>query len=103
MVISNEHWDDWVFDWQQLLLELPSQEYEIDLERVDTAAEMLDWIYQIQHKPWATPTIMFGLLNAFDDIFDAQSLVHKTDPIDAAACVNAFKKKFRIRDETINL
>ena len=40
--------------------------YQIDLERCNTPAQVLDWIFQIKVKTWATPEIMFDLLVAFD-------------------------------------
>jgi hypothetical protein len=47
--------------------------YEIDIERVHSSAAMLDWIYQINKKAWATTKVMKDLLAAFDDVFDAQA------------------------------
>ena len=35
--------------------------YWIDLERIQTSSQMLDWIMQIASKTWATPQII-GLL-----------------------------------------
>jgi hypothetical protein len=35
---------------------------------------MLDWIFQIRKKAWATNKIMGDLLTAFEDIFRPQAL-----------------------------
>ena len=40
--------------------------YEIDLERCTNSAQVLDFIFQVQGKQWATPKLMFNLLRAFD-------------------------------------
>jgi len=48
------------------------EEYEIDLERVSSCAEMLDWIFQIAGKTWGTPMNLGHLVRALDDIFHPQ-------------------------------
>ncbi len=40
--------------------------YEIDLDRCATPAAVLGWIYQVKHKAWMTPDLMFDILTAFD-------------------------------------
>lgn len=40
--------------------------YEIDLDLCTTAAQVLDWIFQVLGKSWCTPELMFELLEAFD-------------------------------------
>ena len=50
------------------------QRYEIDLERCCTAADFLDWIYQVKGKNWCTPlmlsAVVFGLGEALQEILD---------------------------------
>ena len=46
--------------------------YEIDLERISDAASMLDWIFQIAKKTWATAKVTRDLLNALDDVIHPQ-------------------------------
>jgi hypothetical protein len=41
--------------------------YEIDLDRCRDASDVLNWIYQIMGKNWATPEIMFELLKTFEE------------------------------------
>jgi hypothetical protein len=88
-------WGDWTFDSERLCLVFraapqPRGEgsdvtvgvplytgffgtYEIDLERVRDSAALLDWIFQIQKKLWASARVVKDLLNAFDSIFDPQA------------------------------
>lgn len=51
-----------VFNRQYLTIEVPlpshGQFYEVDLERCNTSAQMLDWIFQLQGKTWMTPELM---------------------------------------------
>ncbi len=47
--------------------------YEIDLERCLTSAKVLDWIFQIAGKTWATETVVAGLIHAFEDVLHPQS------------------------------
>lgn len=65
----------WTFDADLLTLDLktPTAEYQIDLERCNTPAEMLDWIFQVHSKTWATPAILAGLLQALYDVIDPQA------------------------------
>jgi hypothetical protein len=40
--------------------------YQVDLERCNTPGQMLDWIFQVKSKTWATPEIMFDFLTALE-------------------------------------
>ena len=44
--------------------------YEVDLERCNTSAEILDWIFQVKNKVWCSDTDIADLLRAFDDLMD---------------------------------
>jgi hypothetical protein len=46
--------------------------YEIDLEEINTCGQMLDWIFQLNHKTWMTFQDKADLLGASDSIFDPQ-------------------------------
>ena len=46
--------------------------YEIDLEKITDSAAMLDWIFQICNKTWATNEIVGCLVAAFGDLFEPQ-------------------------------
>lgn len=47
--------------------------YRIDLERCGTAAQVLDWVFQLRAKTWCSPTDVGHLANAFRDILDPQA------------------------------
>lgn len=50
--------------------------YEIDVDRVDGSAGVLDWMAQIFGKTWCTPIIFIGLMEAFDYLFnDVQNTI----------------------------
>ena len=69
-------WGDWKFDPKRLCLVTKNDchiAYEIDLEEIDSHYRLLDWIFHIQQKSWATPKVMSNLLCAFRDIFNPQS------------------------------
>ena len=57
----------WVFDPDTLVLRHQSTDYEVDLEQATTAAQLLDWILQIAHKPEMTVLEMLVLLQAVAD------------------------------------
>jgi hypothetical protein len=45
---------------------------EIDLDRIRDSAGLLDWIFQVEGKTWATARVTKDLLSAFDAIFHPQ-------------------------------
>lgn len=47
--------------------------YEIDMERWNTSAQVLDWIFQIHDKPWADNHTIRGLLDAISDAVNPQA------------------------------
>lgn len=53
--------------------ELVGAGYPIDLETIETSAEMLDWIFQVAEKDWADAKLLGDLILALRDIFDPQS------------------------------
>jgi len=77
----------WEFDSKYMTLTYVQYGYEIDLDEVNTSAEMLDWIFQIWHKDWGKAS-MPHLLNAFDWLFDPQANLcswgsdHKINPVE---------------------
>jgi hypothetical protein len=68
-------WGDWLLNPGKLTLthEGVSGGYEIDLERINSAAQILDWIFQVQGKSWADATAVHDLLRAFEDVLDPQA------------------------------
>jgi hypothetical protein len=84
-------WGTWIYHESNFTLECRDQRgqlYEIDLDRCRTSAEVLDWIFQVHGKTWATPRIMSDLLDAFHDLLDPQ----------ACLCSFGESKKIRPRD-----
>jgi hypothetical protein len=57
-------WGEW--EWRDSLTILYKNYYEIDLEQINSTAEMLDWFFQCSEKDIA------GLTQAFQDIFHPQ-------------------------------
>jgi hypothetical protein len=65
-----ERWGPWAFDPTALALILPTTGYQISLRKIRNSACMLDYIFEVNAKPWATNEITRSLLNAFQDLFD---------------------------------
>jgi hypothetical protein len=67
-------WGEWTLDAKSLTLDLQSDRhsYQIGLETITDSAQMLDWVFQIRRKRWATNDIVGDLINAFEDIFSPQ-------------------------------
>ena len=45
---------------------IPGLNYEIPLYELNTSAEILDWIFQINEKTWASPTDIGNLVKAIE-------------------------------------
>ena len=74
---QRKEWGAWRFRLANLTLECRDRAgrhfYYVDLERCRTSAELLDWIFQINQKTWATPEIVKDLLDAIDDLLCPQA------------------------------
>lgn len=72
--IKHNKWGRWKYNPATHCLEIEKQKgghvfhYEVDLDRCDTGAKLLDWIYQVKHKIWASPDDIADLIYAVDDI-----------------------------------
>lgn len=75
--LSPRRWRGW-----RLLPDVPALEYNgdeiqgyrIDLDRMETSAKALDWIFQVWGKPWGGGTDAFlGFMTAIDDVLDPQA------------------------------
>jgi hypothetical protein len=65
-----------LFDKKDLILEININgklEYEVPLLGCSSPAQILDALFQVHSKNWATPELMYKLMEAFDD---ASSKVH---------------------------
>jgi hypothetical protein len=87
-------WGEWVLDTERLCLVFRGKpvargdgsnvtegveryvaylgHYEIDIEAIRRSSQLLDWIYQVGGKTWATARVTKDLINAFDSIFHPQ-------------------------------
>jgi hypothetical protein len=88
-LFHGRHWGSWTLDAERFCLVFEAQpmwrgrgrdrylaylsHYEIDLERIATSASMLDWIFQIRCKAWATSVVQRDLNNALHDLFHPQA------------------------------
>lgn len=71
-------WGPWKLhrDGTSLHLRVPHRRFDlywIDLDTICDRASMLDWVYQIAEKTWATPYIQISLLQAFRELFGPQA------------------------------
>ncbi|MFH1629661.1 MAG: hypothetical protein ABIE47_13180 [Pseudomonadota bacterium] len=64
----------WKFNKKALTLDLEAYPggYQVDLERCNTSAEVLDWIIQISKKTWATDEILSDLVRQLDQCLHLQ-------------------------------
>jgi hypothetical protein len=76
-LFHGRQWGKWWLDVKRLCLvyqpEGRSGGYEVDIEQINSSAEMLDWIFQINNKGWASAKDIADLLEAFGDIFYPQA------------------------------
>ena len=62
----------WAINYGTLTLN-HDEGYEIDLEGMTCSAEMLDWVFQINAKAWATIDDLGQLVKALNEIFRPQA------------------------------
>ena len=75
--LARRTWGNWKLTTTslELLMQRPGSFYAVDLERLNTSAEMLDTIIQVAKKKWATPEVVGCLVKAFQDIFEPQTQI----------------------------
>lgn len=66
-------WGPWHLDFATEELHTdPASEvgarFGIALERCQTPAEVLNWIFEVYTKVWATPAVVAGLIAALNDL-----------------------------------
>lgn len=66
-------WGDWKLTADRGALEYEPNGYYIEFYRMRTSAAVLDWIFQIEGKSWATPQVMADLLCAIRETVDPQA------------------------------
>jgi hypothetical protein len=70
-------WGPWALDTEAMVLRIeaeghPLVDYEVDLEWCRDSAQVLDWICQLLHKGRDDYPMIFGLVNALDDVLHPQ-------------------------------
>lgn len=68
---ANSLWRVWQLDPARLVLVHTKTGDEVDLERIDRSAEMLDWIFQVSN--WANAQDVGDLVTALKEIFSPQA------------------------------
>lgn len=63
-------WAMWKLDPDDLYLE--TEDYSVNLRECTTSARVLDWIFQVAGKEWASDTALAGFVRALGDILDPQ-------------------------------
>ncbi len=66
--------EGWLYDPETLVLRHERTDYELDLERATTAAQLLDWILYYSRRPNMAVTEMLVLLQAVADARGVGSL-----------------------------
>ncbi|MGW9541957.1 hypothetical protein ACWHA6_36340 [Streptomyces anthocyanicus] len=68
--LGREEIRPWTLDPERYVLEFDG--YEVDLERMRTSAEALDWIFQVAGKAWASDKVIAGLIFAIEGLLHPQ-------------------------------
>lgn len=68
--LGREEIRPWTLDPERYVLEFDG--YEVDLERMRTSAEALDWIFQVAGKAWASDKAIAGLIFAIEGLLHPQ-------------------------------
>jgi hypothetical protein len=63
----------WKLDRERLVLRHDERGYEVDLEDcARSSAAMMDWIFQVARKSWATDKCVASLIHALNDLLQPQ-------------------------------
>jgi hypothetical protein len=74
--VDGERWGKWEFDAESLVLkyrENGRNEYEVDLGNITSSAGMLDWIFEVSSKTWASREDIGNLVSALGDLLCPQA------------------------------
>lgn len=65
---------NWTYIPETLVLKCTEERggYEVDLERCTNSAQILDWIFQVNMKTWATPEVVKDLLDIISLVLEPQ-------------------------------
>jgi hypothetical protein len=74
---DGDWWGPWRYNAKTLVLEYYDEDgkfgYEVDLERCNSSAEVLDWIFQLETKNWCGYEYLGQLVRALGDLLDPQA------------------------------
>jgi len=68
IVRDGQFWGPWEYKATSLVLDYKNGQYEVDLERCNSSAEILDWIVQVAGKSFITEADLGHLIRALDDL-----------------------------------
>lgn len=75
--LKNPVWGEWTYDYSSKCLCFrirgDSEDYYIPLGKINKSSQILDWIFQLNAKTWATPEVMKDLLEALDFLLKPQA------------------------------
>lgn len=74
---ARRQWGPWCLDTEKMDLVYQDKRgrslYFVDLYRMNTSAAVLDWIFQLQGKPWCSSQDIGDMVAALRDILNPQS------------------------------
>jgi hypothetical protein len=68
-------WGSWTLNRKTNELGYPPAAYWIPAEQLQSATNLLDWIFQLNSKSWVTPQLMKDFLDAVEDLVHPQSSI----------------------------
>jgi hypothetical protein len=71
MKAKSKSFGPWMYERQSLTL-THENGYEVALLECRTSAELLDWIFQVQQKPWADAETIQEFLRALQELLSPQ-------------------------------
>ncbi len=84
-------WGAWRYKENRTLVHDRASWYEVDLDRCTNSAQVLDWIAQLAHKSWVSPTDLGHFVRALEDLLSLQQAYcgcgvdHQVDPQEVLA------------------
>jgi len=68
--MATTNWGSWTFNTTNACLEHPmgTSPYQVPVYEMTNSAEILDWIFQIEEKTWATSQVIGDFVAAIADI-----------------------------------
>ncbi len=78
---TGDHWGPWVYNAEQRLLTYRDgrDEYEIPLDRIDSATSFVEWLAQLEEKGWVPESGLGHFVHAIRDLVGLRKLAHPSD------------------------